>query len=283
MYRPWLFALSILIACSSSASSPSEPEPVVAPESTEDAERVLAELHEPGAAIKSGPIVITSTQLIVSLSDGWSGTDATLYRFTREAGEILWQAEGEPIASTLGRTGLGWGRGLHGAVAERGEPTKREGDGRSPAGVFPIGRAYGYAAAPGGTSLPYNKVGKSWRCVNDAASIHYNRILDAHGLEKDWQEAERMRRWDDLYELVIEVDHNHIVPSEIAPTANDGSCIFLHVWRRPGAPTIGCTAMPLTAMRSLLTWLSPEAEPVLVALPAARYESLRAAWQLPKI
>lgn len=226
-----------------------------------------------------GPIPDDSTQLIVVLSDGWSATDAKLRRYERaKAG--AWQPVGDPVASTLGYGGLGWGRGLH-DVDVQADPIKREGDGRSPAGVFLIGASYGYQSAPIGTTLPYQKVDRKWRCVNDVNSSLYNRVVDTRASTKDWNTAEHMRRWDDLYELVIEVDHNHIVPSGETSVPGDGSCIFLHVWRAPGDPTVGCTAMERTAMQELLSWLRPEKNPVLVALPVPSFEEFREAWQLP--
>lgn len=280
--RNWVLAVLVLGACKgpSANTSPTEPEPLpleVAQVAPDPAPVVAA---PPDARLPESPIPAATTQLIVSLSDGWTGTDAILHRYQREVGGP-WQEVGDPIASTLGHGGLGWGRGLH-TVDAPDEPIKHEGDGRSPAGVFHIGKSYGYASSPTGTTLPFQQVDRKWRCVNDTKSSSYNRVLDMKTTTKDWDEAERMRRHDHIYEIVIEVDHNHIVPSEQAPTPGDGSCIFLHVWRRPGAPTIGCTAMPLPAMRELLTWLSPQAAPVIVALPKERYETLRAAWALPQ-
>ncbi len=280
----WVLVVCVVLgACNgpSSTGNPSAPEPPQVEPTPKRPTQISAPFHSiaPDAAAATGPIPSASTQLIISLSDGWTGTDAILRRYERNAG-ASWQAVGEPVTSTLGNAGLGWGRGLH-QQPGGSDPVKHEGDGRSPAGVFRIGHSYGYASPPSGTTLPYQQVDKKWRCVNDADSANYNRVLDMTKTTKDWDDAERMRRRDALYELVIEIDHNHIVATDSPPTPGDGSCIFVHVWRRPGAPTIGCTARPLPAMQELLTWLHPEASPVLVALPAARYEELRAAWNLP--
>lgn len=229
--------------------------------------------------MKLGPIPDESTQLIVLRSDGWQSTNAMLQRFERDQG-AAWRPIDRPFPSTLGHAGLGWGRGLH--PGPRGDdPIKHEGDGRSPAGVFRITHSYGYDQAPNNTKISYQQVSRSWRCVNDATSKHYNQVLDSKKETVDWAEAEQMRRRDHLYELVIEVDHNHIQRDLAIPVPGDGSCIFLHVWQRPGAPTIGCTAMSLDDMRTLLEWLSPDAAPVLVALPADSYEALRNTWSLP--
>lgn len=284
MHHAWLAALAVVGACNATNSAPSEPLHTPAPGQTPRAnvEPAGAATVVPDAmqAMRS-PIPVATTQLIVSRSDDWTATTTVLQRYERKAG-ASWQAVGPPIASTLGRTGLGWGRGLH-ATPDGTDPIKREGDGRSPAGVFRITNSYGYSNAPKGTTLPFQEVSRSWRCVNDAESAHYNKVLDSKQTTVDWSEAEKMRRNDHLYELVIEVDHNHIQRDVGVPTPGDGSCIFLHVWRRPGAPTIGCTAMPLEDMQALLSWLDPTAAPVLVALPNSRYEALRVAWNLPAV
>jgi zinc D-Ala-D-Ala dipeptidase len=178
----------------------------------------------------------------------------------------------------LGHTGLGWGRGLHGLSppADRTGPIKKEGDGKSPAGVFGLGGSYGYAAAPpAGAKLAYTQVDASWKCVDDGASASYNRIVDADAVETDWKSAEEMRRKDALYTWVIDVAHNP------ARTAGDGSCIFLHVWRRAGEGTVGCTAMTQPDLEALLADLDAAQRPVLVQLVAADYDALAAAWQLP--
>lgn len=283
--RPlWLAGLALSVACTATSPAPpnSEPSKATTPSKTKAASPIdAATTAEAAPKRAAGPVPAASTQLIVSRSDGWKGTDAVLQRFERDPGSA-WRPIGDPIASTLGRTGLGWGRGLHSAVSES-DPVKHEGDGRSPAGVFRITSSYGYDDAPKNTKLPFQQVSRSWRCVNDSQSKHYNKVLDSKGMDIDWSEAEKMRRRDHLYELVIEVDHNHIQRDVATPTPGDGSCIFLHVWRRPGAPTIGCTAMPLEDMQALLAWLSPEAAPVLIALPAKRYDALRTEWDLPTI
>ena len=49
---------------------------------------------------------------------------------------------GEAIPAVVGRNGLAWGRGVR-TDLPAGEPQKREGDGRAPAGIFKLGPAFG--------------------------------------------------------------------------------------------------------------------------------------------
>ena len=209
--------------------------------------------------------------------DDWDDLTASLQRYERGDGGA-WRAVGAAWPATIGVNGLAWGRGLHGdgAPAGRAGPTKREGDGKSPAGAFSLGGSYGYAsAAPGGARTPYTPVDPSWVCVDDPRSSHYNRVLDADGVSADWSSKEDMRRRDGLYRWVVFVDHN------ADAAAGAGSCIFLHVWSSATSGTAGCTAMERGAIEALLGWLDPAARPAFVLLPAGERDALRGAWSLP--
>lgn len=215
--------------------------------------------------------------LVVAVVPGWDATDATVRHWRRGAGGA-WTAVGASWPAVIGHTGAAWGRGLHGDGAPdgRGGPVKVEGDGRSPAGLFAIGPAFGYAAAPpAGTRVPYTAVDDHWRCVDDPASRHYNRVLDESTVAPDWASAEDMRRTDELYRWVVEVRHNP------AATPRGGSCIFFHLWSGPGTSTVGCTAMARADLERLLVALDPADQPVFALLPADEYAALAAAWGLP--
>lgn len=63
--------------------------------------------------------------------------------------------------------------------------------------------------------------------------------------------AERLRRADPLYDLVVILDWN------AGGEPGRGSAIFVHRWRRPGAPTEGCIALPPRALRRLAARIGP--------------------------
>ena len=228
------------------------------------------------AAQRPSPIPDDRTQLVTVVSDRWTDFRATLRRYEREPGD-KWRQVGAPVDAVLGREGYGWGRGLHGNGRPDGRPgpIKREGDGRSPAGVFEIGAAYGYAAARNDLSVPYVQATADLRCVDDPHSKHYNRIVSTADTEIDWKSAERMRRDDDLYVLALVVEHNTKTTWRVA-----GSCIFLHLWEGPDKGMSGCTAMSRDALEELAAWLDRDAA-VLVALPLGEYELFRRPWRLP--
>jgi uncharacterized protein YijF (DUF1287 family) len=222
-----------------------------------------------------GPISALRTQLVRVTSDSWQATRGTLRRYERQPGRA-WQSVGEPMRVVLGYGGYGWGDGLHGGGAPvgRGGPSKREGDGRSPAGVFELGTLYGYAERAENVALPYAAAGAALRCVDDPTAQQYNQIL-IQPAGASWRSAERMRRDDDLYELALVVRHN---TDPITP--GHGSCIFVHVWQTANTPVTGCTALDKDNLKTLLRWLKPNAA-VLVALPGSEYTALSREWGLP--
>lgn len=228
------------------------------------------------AAEANAPIDPRKTQLVTVVSDDWDRFQVVLRRYERLPGQA-WEPMGRAIDAVIGRGGYGWGRGLHGggAPAGRSGPVKREGDDRSPAGIFDIGTVYGYESAPQGMSLPYVQATPGLRCVDDPESRHYNRIVSTENTAPDWRSAEHMRRRDELYSIAIVVEHN---TQNAEPGA--GSCIFIHVWRGPDSGMTGCTAMPIDTLEALARWLEPNAA-VLVALPRSEYNALQHPWGLP--
>ena len=208
-------------------------------------------------------LVPTATkQLVVVVTPAWDAHEGVLTRYERTPSG--WRKVGDPWPVVTGK-GLAWGLGVHPAslAARLGGPTKREGDRRSPAGVFALTEVTGYADdAPRGTTLPYRVATPKLYCVDDAHAPEYNRFALAPDDGKPtWTSTEPMRRTDALYTRTVFVAHN---PSG---TSGRGSCIFLHVWSGPGHPTIGCTAMPLPHLEQLVSWLRKEDEPLLVQLP----------------
>ena len=221
------------------------------------------------------PTLARATQLVVVTTTTWDTTGGTLRRYSRDA-TGAWRAEGATVPVVVGRTGIAWGVGV--AADAAGEPAKHEGDGKSPAGLFPLGRAFGFAARARavGTQLPYLRLVETTECVDDTGSAHYNVIVDRARVPRvDWTSSERMRSIE-LYRLGVTVDYN------VAPAARGGgSCIFLHVWRGPRSSTAGCTAMAEPALAELVRWLDPARRPALVQLTDAAYARRRAAWGLP--
>lgn len=222
----------------------------------------------------------SSTEIVVVTTPDWNSPQGVLRRYERSKANKKWQAVGEPITVMVGKTGLAWGSGIvhvDAPISSASDPVKKEGDGRAPAGVFRLSKIFGYAPqAQAGWKMPYLGLTSSVECVDDTASKFYNQVVDRSTVSPDWNSSEHMLRPDDLYRWGILVDHN------AAPAVEGGgSCIFMHIWRSPGQPTVGCTAMPQADLESLIAWLDPARTPLLVQLPEAQYKSLRKSWHLP--
>jgi L,D-peptidoglycan transpeptidase YkuD (ErfK/YbiS/YcfS/YnhG family) len=169
-----------------------------------------------------------------------------------------WHAVGGPIPVTVGRSGLAWGDGEHGCQVPDGLPSKKEGDGCSPAGIFALPFAFGSEAAPGQVGIPYQQMTVHSMGVDDPASQYYNQVVDDTVVKPDWNSRETMLREDGLYGWGAFIAHN---PRQ---KPGGGSCIFLHLWSGPGRPTAGCTAMAEADLRRVLAWLQAAREPRLV-------------------
>lgn len=231
----------------------------------------------PPQASPSRDVLDGSRQILVVTTREWSADQGRLERYERKAPGRPWTRVGQPFTVTVGKNGLGWGLGVVAAPAQSGDPIKKEGDGKAPAGLFRLGTAFGYS--PGkypGSKMPYLPLTSSVECPDDPASSQYNTLVDRSRAKPDWNSSEQMLRPDTLYQWGIFVEHN---TGPARPGA--GSCIFLHIWRGEGRPTVGCTAMSPEQMEEMLSWLDPGKKPLLVQLPEAEYQRLQAAWGLP--
>ncbi len=143
---------------------------------------------------------------------------------------------------------------------------KREGDGRTPTGIFRLGTAFGYLPAIQ-TKLAYRQTTKNDFWVDDPSSSQYNQWVQGTPQAKSF---ERMHRDDDLYKygIVIEYNTNPIVEGK-------GSAIFMHVWRGPDSSTAGCVAMRERKLLQLLRRLDQSRNPSIVFLspPETFWES----------
>jgi L,D-peptidoglycan transpeptidase YkuD (ErfK/YbiS/YcfS/YnhG family) len=259
--------LALLLACSAGAACGGESTPLAA------AAEVAAHASAPAPAAQPGPV--RARQLLVVTTPAWDSVSGTLRRYERVSASSRWRPVGEPVPIVVGQTGLAWGDD---ALGRRRDPRKREGDGKAPAGRFPLDTAFGFASATAldGVRLPYLPLGPGTECVDDTGSAHYNTVVDRGAVTRvDWTSAERMRSID-LYRLGVIVGYN------ARPVRRGrGSCIFLHIWRSAGAPTSGCTAMPASDLETIVRWLDPSRRPMLVQLPVREYARLRGAWSLP--
>jgi len=229
----------------------------------------------PAQPVKPSPLA-KAQQLIVVTTRGWNDVPGMLQRYERQGVRASWQAVGAAVPIVVGRNGLGWGRGVN-APVQGGGPVKHEGDGRSPAGIFTLESAFGYAPADSAQwlTLPYQRATSTYECVDDTTSRYYNQTLERATVAPDWHSAEIMRRPDNAYRWGVIVANN--MPAQAA----GGSCIFLHIWSGPTKGTAGCTAMEEPQLLAIMRWLDASRHPLLVQLTDTEYARLRGQWALP--
>lgn len=122
---------------------------------------------------------------------------------------------------------------------------KREGDGKSPLGTWPIRRVL-FRPDKGGaprTGLPTKALERDDGWCDAPGDPAYNRAVKLPHPAS----AEHMWREDDVYDLVCVLAHN-----DDPPVPGLGSAIFMHLARPGYAPTEGCVALSREDMLDLL-------------------------------
>ena len=203
---------------------------------------------------------LESTQLIVVVAGDWNKPSATMHLYERASRFQKWNLVKGPMACLLGKQGLAWGRGLHSLPDE--VTVKKEGDMRSPSGIFPLKTAFGSKSQKeiGSLQIDYLQTHSFLEYIDDPNSKYYNQCVDIRTQQKDWNSAEKMlRKDDDLYTLGLIVSYN-----EDPVIAGEGSCIFMHTWRNQDSGSAGCTVLSMEELESLVLWLNKERNPLLV-------------------
>lgn len=127
---------------------------------------------------------------------------------------------------------------------------KREGDGASPIGRYPLRRVHYRADRLGEivTALPKRVIGPNDGWCDDPDHPAYNQLIERPFA----QSHERLWRDDRIYDIVIEVGHN-----DSPPLPGLGSAIFIHLKRGEYEPTEGCVAIAPEHMLDLLRLVAP--------------------------
>lgn len=217
-----------------------------------------------------------STQCVVGVAKDWNSSYVTLQVYQKNG--AAWQKSGSSWSGRLGRSGLVWGLGLHPLPA--GATIKKEGDWRTPAGVFRIGGVWGdEASIRKHAQLPYRRVTSRDLWVEDPQSPSYNRhvILD-HEPATAWEKKQQMKQNDPAHKLKLFIAHN--ASPQVRKGA--GSSIFFHIWRGAGSkPTAACTTMDEAKLRNLIALIDPAKQPLYIILPQTEYQKYREIWKLP--
>lgn len=132
------------------------------------------------------------------------------------------------------------------------EADKREGDGATPLGRYPLRQVYYRAdrlAVPE-ARLPIRPLTQQDGWCDDPAEPAYNR----HVLLPYAASHEKLWREDHVYDVIVVLGHN-----DDPPVPGMGSAIFLHLARPDYSGTEGCVALALPDLLALLAVLPPNA------------------------
>ncbi len=184
----------------------------------------------------------SSQVIIVTTNKFFFFTEQKVHALEKHAG--IWKAAFEPFNAVIGKNGF----------AQPGE--KREGDGKTPSGIYPLKMTFGYDQFIK-TKMPCRQALADDVWVDDVNADDYNRWVKKGATQA--KSYEKMKRDDNLYKygIVIEYNTNPVVKGY-------GSAIFFHVWGGENVTTEGCVAVSEENIIKILEWLNPKAKPLII-------------------
>ena len=146
------------------------------------------------------------------------------------SGELVWK--GKTFKCALGKGGV--------------TDDKKEGDGATPVGCFPIRKVY---FRPDRLQMPetvltVQELNPSDGWCDDSKDVNYNKFVKLPypaSAENLWREE------DNLYDIIVELGFN-----DNPPVPGGGSAIFMHIARPNYSPTAGCVALAQSDLLEIL-------------------------------
>ena len=162
---------------------------------------------------------------------GTQGSNANFYFFEKNS-----EGQWDEIISCPAYIGKkGWGK-------------TREGDSKTPRGVFNFTMAFGINDDPG-CSLGYTKVDETHYWVGDSNSEKYNQFVSTREYKNfNKKDSEHIIDYDLAYKYCLNISYNE------DGTPGKGSAIFLHCYTK-NKFTGGCVAIPQEKMIEVLRHL----------------------------
>ena len=177
------------------------------------------------AAVPDGISLPEEAEVLITVESGKGEVSGTLKLYTKNAqsGDGTVWTEILSTTAMLGKNGLG---------------KEKEGDNKTPLGVFKMNTPFGIKDALPGFPANYLKVGKNHYWCGDSDSELYNRMADASGsVSFSKSESEHLTDYAGYYDYCIDTGYNP------EGTPHKGSALFLHCVVR-GQTTHGCIAIP---------------------------------------
>lgn len=182
-------------------------------------------------------------QLILVTTNGSSTSSATIRTFEKDSKGKWTQLLN--IAGYIGKKGFA----TPSAMSEGGK--------KAPIGKYTIGTAFGRYDNPG-TKLPYRKITSDDVWIDDPNSELYNTWQSKSKTQDQWNSAENMN--------IAAYNYGFVINYNTARTPNKGSAIFFHV---SSSYTLGCTGTSQANVISILKWLDPGKNPVIIQTPVS--------------
>lgn len=229
--------------------------------------------------VYASPIALlqSSRQMMLLIVPDVNASQAALRFFERKAQDQQWDLQ--PIHSrvflpaVIGKSGLAWSSTL----GEKPDllPYKKEGDARTPAGVYSVTSVLGLKMV-GHPAMPFMQLDEHTACVTDPDSKFFNKVIDSSIVSPDWKSALKFSDRTPDFNVALQLAYN----AENLPGV--GSCMFMHQWRSVNTPTEGVS---IGVDKDLLVYLAQELRqednPVIVILPQSSYSKLQEKWGLP--
>ena len=164
---------------------------------------------------------------------GTNGTNAR-FSFHEKDGDGTWH-EVISAPAYIGKKGLG---------------KTREGDAKTPVGVYTFTKAFGVKKDPG-CPMGYTQVDSSHYWVGDSNSEMYNQFVSTRDYDDfDKKESEHIIDYQPGYEYCLNISWNY------DGTPKKGSAIFLHCYTK-NKFTGGCVSLPEDKMREVVQRVRP--------------------------
>ena len=130
-------------------------------------------------------------------------------------------------------------------IGKKGLGKTREGDMKTPVGVYTFTMAFGILEDPG-CPMGYTKVDESHYWVGDSNSDRYNQFVSTRDYDSfNRKQSEHIIDYDLAYKYCLNISWND------NGTPNKGSAIFLHCQTK-NKYTGGCVAIPEKDMRKVI-------------------------------
>ena len=154
-----------------------------------------------------------------------------------------WIVKQNPIEAGIGKKGF--------ALPQ----SKIEGDGKSPTGIFKLGKLFSYEKQTN-TLLENQQTTSEDKWIDDIQSDDYNKYVKGATKAKSFENL-LLKKDTYKYCIVIEYNTNPVVKGK-------GSAIFFHLALQAVSFTAGCVAIKEEYMEEMVNWLDSKQNPTII-------------------